>query len=368
VELTGGMDSRLNLACALASGKAFHAWTIGEPHSSEVVIAEKLKAVESFDHHVFSAAVDLGETFLADLELLTRLTDNEVNCLNLISSPSCNRQSVDLRDSALSGLAGEILRGSYYVFFKGVPNTASRINLNRLIRFKMLHNVCGEPGVFSAKFPSDYQRLIQGLVEKYFIETEGQPLRWRLDKYYFSGAIQRCIGRSCSLNNYFYRQELPYFDNDIVDIAFRTPHQYKKNSRLFKQALQTFHPGYSEVLLENGLPGRPLRLSDYKHVICYYNAFAKKLLGRIGTSLLAKKKFSPDNAGVQSTITSILASDRVLKLMDPQHMASAFLYDSDNLREFVRQSMSNGFKDRTQIGLMLSFELLCRELGSSLKI
>ncbi len=99
VELTSGIDSRLNLVCAAASGKKFHAWTIGQPESPEVIIAENLKRVQYFDHHVFSAVEDLGNSFLDDLGLICKLTDCEINCLNLISSPLCNRQSTALRVS-----------------------------------------------------------------------------------------------------------------------------------------------------------------------------------------------------------------------------------------------------------------------------
>lgn len=368
VELTSGIDSRLNLACAAASGKKFHAWTIGQPDSPEVIVAGNLKRVQHFDHYVFSAVEDLADSFLNDLELICKLTDCETNCLNLISSPSCNRQSTALRDSSLSGLAGEILRGPYYLYYTGVPNTSTKVNLDRMMRFKMLHNVCGEPQVFSKRFPSDYTDIIRTLINRYFTRTVGKPLRWRLDHYYFSAAVQRFVGRSCSFNNYFYRQELPYFDNEIVEMSFKVPHKFKRNSTLVKHALVICHPDWSDVLLENGLPARPLSSRDFNHVIHHYTRYGKKAFDRIITGVAGKTKAKLDNAGIYNVVTENLMSDRVLKLMDPQNMASDFLYDPDSLREFVRKSVDNGFKDRTQVGLILSFELLCRHLGSSLNI
>lgn len=368
VELTSGIDSRLNLVCAAASGKKFHAWTIGEADSPEVTVVENLKKVQHFDHYVFSAVEDLPNSFLDDLELICKLTDGEVNCLNLISSPSCNRQSTALRDSSLSGLAGEILRGPYYLYYKGVPNISKKVNLGRMIRFKMLHNVCSNPQVFSKRFPSNYPSIIRTLINRYFVETAGQPLRWRLDSYYFAAAVQRFVGRSCSLNNYFYRQELPYFDNEIVEISFKVPHQFKRNSKLVKHALSICHPAWSDVLLENGLPARPLSLRDFNHIIRHYTRFGQKAFNRIIIGVGGKAKAKMDNAGVYNVVTENLMSEPVLKLMSPQNMASSFLYDPDNLREFVRESVDNGFRDRTQIGLILSFELLCRNVGSSLNI
>jgi hypothetical protein len=335
IELTSGIDSRLNLVCAAASGKKFHAWTIGQPESPEVKVAENLKKVQYFGHYVFSAANDLSNSFLSDLDLICKWTDCEVNCLNLISSPSCNRQSAALRDSSLSGLAGEILRGAYYPFFIGVSNASRKVNLDRIMRLKMFHNVCGEPRVFSKKFPSDYLNIVRKLVNRYFIQTVGKPLRWRLDHYYFSASVQRSVGRSCSFNNYFYRLELPYFDNDIVEMSFKVPHQFKKNSKLVRHTMVICHEGWSDVLLETGLPARPLGLRDINNIICYYAKYWKKGFNRVITGVAGKTKTRPDNAGIYNVVTKNLMSDHVLKLMDHRNMASSFLYDPDGLKKFV---------------------------------
>lgn len=367
VELTSGIDSRINLACAAASGKDFHAWTIGQNKSPEVIVAERLRRVRGFKHHVLSAAHELPETFMDDLELICRLTDCDYNCLNLISSPSCNRQSASIRDASMSGLAGEILRGPYYLYYKGVPNRAGPVNYDRMLKFKMVKNVCPERSVFSNKFPADYDRILRGLLDGYFEPNRSMPLRWQLDYYYFAASVQRFVGRSCSFNNYFYRLDVPWFDNDVVELSFRVPHRYKMNSRLVRHTMALCDPQYSEVALENGLPARPLTTRDTALLAGYYTRFGKRVCRRIITGLTGRSRATPDNAGVYGTVTRILKSDRVLKLLDHQNMASAFLYDPDRLRKYRERAVANDFKDRTQVGLMLTFELMCRRLGSSLK-
>jgi len=366
IETTGGMDSRLNLACALGAGREFMALTIGNAGSRELRIAEQLKEVEDFRHYVLSPAQDMKELFLDDLKLIHVLTDGETDCLNLIASPSCNRQMAHLREASISGTGGEILRGFFYISHKGISNKQREVKVDRLITMKMLPNIGVKPKIFSSFFPKNYYEILRRLVNTFFSETSGNTLFWRLDDFYLRAREQRFAGRSCTFNNYFYRQELPYFDNQIIDMAFRMPWKYKKNSRIGKHALVICHPGYAAVLMSNGLPGRPVNIKDIPLLFCYYTGFAKKILSKLQMTFFGRSVRGMDDVGLEKIINNELASKQTLALLEPDNMASAFLYDSDRLREFVKYNCNNQFRDRVQMGLILSFELTCRYIGGSL--
>lgn len=366
VELTGGLDTRFNLACAAVSAKDFHAWTIGERGSKEVCIAERLRQIRGFQHHILSPVQDIEKRFIGDLKLINTLTDGEVDCLNLIASPSCNRQTASFRDASISGVGGEILRGFYYITHKGVPNYSNKIRTKRLISLKMLPNTGFKPEIFSKVFPSDYQESLKVAVERYLSDTESSPLFWRLDDFYFRAREQRFAGRSCSLNNFFYRQELPFFDNYIIHVSFTIPWEFKKNSRLVKHALALCHPGYAEVPLINGLPARPLSIRDWRQVAYYYANYTRKISNKVQYLLFGESRASSDDIGLASIISKKLASTEVADMLNPDNMASGFLYNPDKFRDFIRANRNNGFKDRAQIGLILSFELTCRYIGHSL--
>ncbi len=368
VELTGGLDSRFNLACAMASGKPFHAWTIGERGSPEVRITELLREEAPFEHHIISPAKDIESLFLEDLREINRLTDGETNALSLIASPSSNRQTKGIRDASISGLGGEILRGFYYISHKGVRNHSKNVRLGRLIGLKVTPNIGARPELFSEIFPAGYREVLRESVGSYFAGTTGKGLYWRLDDFYLRAREERFAGRSCTLNNFYYRCELPFFDNEIVDMSFRLPWKFKSNSRIVKSGLAWCHPGYAGVPLVSGLPARPLNAGDWPLLMMHYYKFAKKAVKKAKQMLFRKSLLSADDTGMSGLIARKLRSAEMASLLEPDNMASSFLYDSDRFREFTKENGRNGFQDRVQIGLIISFELTCRYIGSTLRV
>jgi asparagine synthetase B (glutamine-hydrolysing) len=367
IEITGGFDTRVNLACAATSGKAFLACTIGEPDSAEVRVAQQLQRIQHFPHYVLSPAKDIQDRFLDDLYLIHALTDGESNCLNLIASPSYNRQMAKLRQASISGVGGEILRGFYYISHKGVPNRAKNIRIRRLIALKMLPNIGCKPEIFSDAFPPDYRDVLERSVGNCFLNTKEKSIFWRLDNFYLKARQQRFVGRSSTFNNFFYRQELPFLDNNVLDMSFTIPWRFKKNSAIVRHALVHCHPAYAGVALVSGLPARPLKLNDCWTVLRHYGRFAKKVSRKIQTSFLHKSPSASDDVGVQSLVARQLASEQITELLSLNNMASAFLYDADKYNQFIKRNRGDGFKDSVQIGLILSFELTCRYVGTSLR-
>ena len=368
VELTGGLDSRFNLACARASGKPFHAWTIGERGSPEVRITELLREEAPFEHHIISPAKDIETLFLEDLREINRLTDGETNALSLIASPSSNKQTKDIRAASISGLGGEILRGFYYISHKGVRNHSKNVRLGRLIGLKVTPNIGARPELFSDVFPAGYREVLRESVGSYFAATAGKPLYWRLDDFYLRAREERFAGRSCSLNNFYYRCELPFFDNEVLDLSFRLPWRLKNNSRIVKFSLAECHPGYAGVPLVSGLPARPLNASDWRLLILHYSNLAKKASKKVRQLVFRKSFASPDDTGMSALIARKLCSPEIASLLDPGNMASSFLYDTDKFRDFMEDNRRDGFRDRVQIGLIISFELTCRYIGGSLHV
>ncbi len=368
VELTGGIDSRMNLACAAGSNKDFHTWTIAENGCAELEIVQRLRQAQDFRHYVLSALEDINQCFYDDLQIINTLTDGEGNSLNLIASPACNRQTRDIRDSSISGVGGEILRGFYYISHKGVSNHSQQVRTDRLIGLKLRPNISIETGIFSKLFPPNHSDMLKESIESYFADTSGATTFWRLDDFYFRSRQQRFAGRSCSFNNFFYRQEVPFFDNEIIDMSFRLPWQFKKNSRLVKRTLTLCHPAFAEVALLNGLPARPLILGDCWRMPGYYARLTKKIASKLTTLFIGKAPPLNDDVGIESAIVKNLVSSRTAELMDPDSMASGFLYEPAKFKKFITVNRENNFRNRVQIGLILSFELTCRYVGSSLKL
>ncbi|OHB58277.1 MAG: hypothetical protein A2Y07_04055 [Planctomycetes bacterium GWF2_50_10] len=366
IELTGGHDSRLNLVAALRCAKPFQGWTIAENNSAELAVINKLRQVVDFPHQVISPVKGLEDSFLSDLDQINTLTDGETNALNLIASLACNRQTNPQRLASISGMGGEILRGFYYITHMGIPNSSSSIYFDRIISLKMLPHIGFTPAIFSDFFPPDHHQLLRDSVRTYFDRTAGQNLFWRLDDFYFRARQQRFAGRSCSFNSYFYRTEIPFFANDIIDISYRAPWKLKKNSRLVRQAIELCNPALAAVDMLNGRPARPFHLTDTHKMIAYYARLTQKAFTRMRSHLLKTTSPAHDPVGIQALIRKKLCSPQLISdVLNYNTMSSAFLYDSKQFHQFLTQNAKADFPNLYQLGLILSFELTCRQLRRS---
>jgi|GEM_PF-2827096 len=366
IELTGGHDSRLNLVAALRCAKPFQGWTIAEKNSAELAVINKLRQVVDFPHQVVSPVKGLEDSFLSDLDQINTLTDGETNTLNLIASLACNRQTTPERLASISGMGGEILRGFYYITHMGIPNSSSSIYFDRIIALKMLPHIGFTPAIFSDFFPPDHYQLLRDSVRSYFDHTAGENLFWRLDDFYFRGRQQRFAGRSCSFNSFFYRTEIPFFANEIIDISYRAPWKLKKNSRLVRQAIELCSPALAAVDMLNGRPARPFRWADTHKMIAYYSRLVQKAYARMRSHLLKTNSPAYDPVGIQALIRKKLCSPQLISdLLNYNNMSSAFLYDPKQFNQFLSQNIRLDFPNLYQLGLILSFELTCRQLRRS---
>jgi len=365
IELTGGLDSRVNLACAKLSGKEFHTWTIGEENCPEINVVKELKQKDDFNSHYISVEKSLEENFLDDLIKINILNDGERDSLGLIASLASNRISRDLRESSISGIGGEILRGFYYISHKGVLNSSKKIRTSRLVNLKLRPNINPSKEIFNEDIMGSQNDILRGSVEDYFVENDDGGIFWRLDDFYLKARQQRFAGRSCCFNNYFYRQQLPYFDNEVLDRSFTIPWRYKKGSRVLKHVLEMTHPGYSGIKLVNGSPARPYVNKDLFDVIKFEIGHARTVLEKFGIFCKNGKTNSlrGNSISLENVIRKCLSSKEILDIFNYPTMWSNFLYKSDEFRNFVKKNVENGFPDRVQIGLILSFELTCRYVG-----
>ncbi len=364
VEVTGGLDSRFNLACALKTGRPFAGWTISDVIGRDVAIAEQLAGAHPFEHILTSPLVDLAENFEADVHRIHRLTDGETDCLNVIASPSANRQLAGRRKQSVTGIGGELFRGHYY---RSVGGFSGDLRIARLLGWQLCLNTGYHHDIFAPKF-SDYsgrrlRSVVAGLLEK----TKDRRGTWRADYFHYRGSMQAAAGRSMTFNNFFYRQAAPYCANRSLDLAFAIPAAFKKRSLVVRRALQRLDSVFANIPLDRGLPARPLRLKDFPAVATLLWRYAGKARARI-----LAKYFRASNTKKIASSLQRLVDERLGRLcenmLNPDNMASLALYDSGRLAEFVERNRNTGFPDRTQIGLILSMEMTARYVGGRLRM
>lgn len=363
VELTGGLDSRFNLACALRSGRAFSAFTIGDVSPADLAVARRLQAERGFAHHVASPLAELAETFENDLRLLHRLTDGQTDMLNVIASPSANRQASALRVQSVTGIGGELLRAALYRSRGAGPTD---VDVARLINWQMCLGATYHPEVFSPAVADRGRERISRAVGAALRESEGDEALRRLDRFYLFALTQSCSGRSMTFNNYFYRQAAPYLSNRMLDAAFRMPARLKRSSLVLRAAVESADKEISRPCLANGQPAHPLGLLDLSAALRGEAAFGLRVL-RKALAKAAGRPPARGGAGVRALVDAKLAAlcERMLR---PDRMASAALYNEDALAAFVCRNIERGLPDRGLLGLMLSMEMTFEYAGANIRI
>ena len=270
VELTSGLDSRFALACAQRTGRPFVAWTIADINSKDLTTAQTLAQVCSVKHVAVSPLQDLSETFDLDFRQLHALTDGEIDCLNVIASPSANRQSARIRRQSVSGGGGEMLRGFHYGLPRLWPTDA---HLLRLVSWRVGVRMNYDLPLFRPAFADPEKKRLRSVLAPILRESSGHPARWRLDHFHLYGSMQGAGGRSMTFNNLFYRPITPYCSNRMLDVCFSMPPRFKSRGLALRHAMALCAPKLSRVPLGTGLPPRPWGPSDVPVLARSYGSY-----------------------------------------------------------------------------------------------
>ena len=365
VEVTGGLDSRFNLACALATGRPFCGITIGDVVQEDVDVAARLSQEALFEHHVVSPLEELAETFEADFEEIHRLCDGELDCLNVIASPAANRLAARLRMQSVTGIAGELFRGSYY---RSLGLFSRDVSLHRLIDWQLCLNSGYRSDIFSPALSNGSADIFRSSIQEILKESHGRSGTWRAEHFQLRGPVQGKAGRSMTYNGFYYRQAVFHCSNRMLDLAFRMPPAVKKGSRAVRCAISLGAPVIADVPLASGFPLRPLSAGNAAQYARGWLRYGRRVRGKLRDKYL---RLSAHPAGAGTGALRRLVHDGLAGIskeyLDVEKMASAALYDPDRLRGFIRQNVDAGFPCITQIGLILSMEKTLRYVRGNLK-
>ena len=363
VELTGGLDSRLNLASAADTGRPFAAWTIDGVNAGDTGTAKRLAGIKGVEHIIVSPLGELRETFEADFRQIHLLRDGETDCLNVIASPSANRQSKGRRMQSVTGVGGELFRGALY---RSKALLAGGVSMRRLVEWQLCLGTRYDSTIFEGPYADPRGELVAGAVRPFFEGAEGRDDYWRLDRFYLEGELQGAGGRSMTFNNFFYRQAAPYLSNRMLDLAFVVPARLKRRGLILRGAIERTDAALADVPLATGAPARPMHLGDIAAAIASSARYAKRVVGKAA----AKTGLS---AGVerQDRRLAEIVDDGVVKMCGAKglvdRLAGARICRGGALRAFLEKNVEQGLPDKTQVGLLLSMDLTLQYLGNSLR-
>jgi hypothetical protein len=273
-ELTGGLDSRLVLAARVQAGTERLSWTIGDPDSAEVRTIRRLQRAVPFDH--VSAPVADGGAAVASVLEMHALADGEVNALEYAPLLQAFPTAAGRWNVSMSGSGGEIARGYYYAAIKD-----AKVDVDALVH-KLSSATRPAVGALSReRFPEPYRPLREA-VERFLASGVDSTAELAMEDVYIRGRMQRFAGRNVSTTGYFFRQALPFFDNDVIVASLGLAASRKRDGAVVRDAVADWVPAFARIALDSGIALAP---RSWRHPTTHARwavAMGRKALVRYG--------------------------------------------------------------------------------------
>jgi asparagine synthetase B (glutamine-hydrolysing) len=358
-ELTGGLDSRLLHAGRQAAGVDATAWTIGEPESADLRTVARLRRTAAFPH--VAVAVDGGAAQLAQRAVeMHELSDGEVNALEyapLLFAFDRLRPEVQV---SLSGAGGEIGRAYYHAAIK--PDS-SGIDVDKLVR-KL--SGATRPAVHSLsreRFSEPLEPLRRAVVGA--LARSAGPPDVRLDDFYIRARMQRFGGRNTSTTGLFWRQALPFFDNEVVDATLALPRERKRQSAAVRAAIADWAPAFARVPLDSGIAVAPLSWRAPGTMLRWSAAMGRKAATRYGGRPARRLVRPPADATPWEAVRASTGFRDLIgdTLLAPSGARVDELMEPLRVRALARDALAGG--PLYPIGLVLTLELTLRRFAGA---
>jgi asparagine synthetase B (glutamine-hydrolysing) len=221
VGLSGGLDSRLLLA---ASGKDTIAgcWTLGKPGSPDVEIARRASGIAGCRHWFFELNANNWLEGRSDAVW----TSDGMRSFVHIHEAGMYRQLKEIADINLNGFLGDVVAGGGWF-----------IRANQPISEETAHAKYGGHHVLDP-------------IEDGFFDIHHE------DPYLINNRGRRATNMGSITGAVATEQRLPFMDNNLIELLYGLPDEYRANSRLYNAALLSLYPRYFEKLpwQKTGLP------------------------------------------------------------------------------------------------------------------
>ncbi|MEQ8584974.1 MAG: asparagine synthase-related protein [Thalassobaculaceae bacterium] len=261
IPLSGGLDSRLLLACALAAGHRPDTFSYGAAGSADLQIAEALARQAGT---AFSAGLIENATIAAHALDVARAGGGEVPVQHGHAILGAHALPDTIGRPVLTGTGSETFRAFYYD--RGLPGMSalgadlftSRLRPHAM-RWVEEHMAAGRLDALSAHAPALSTRLTETLRDRIgaTLDTAGDTAHG-LDAVYLDLRVGRFVSAGQQLLNRLHPRMHPFLDTDVVAGLSGLPVAWKTGARFHRWAIQKLAPGLADVDWDR--TGRPLSM------------------------------------------------------------------------------------------------------------
>jgi len=369
VDLTGGFDSRLVTMLMDYCGLPFKCNCQGPVRSPDVRISSHITQELGWDYHHFIVPDDWGRQRYEGLPRALGKGDGQLDLFKLSRILWVQDQRALEYGTCIWGLGGELWRGTIWKQeFLNIGRTPT-VDYDRLIDYRVMR-LPGEYIVFGdigriKWIREEVKLLLKSIGDRY----ADLPNTVKLDCI-FAYKTTGHTGAQISAVMGQQRAICPLYFKGSVAGAMSTHFKWRSHSRLVRLLMEKVNPFLASVETTDGGPALPMRVTNLHKFIPYFSLIGGQFVRKVsreflGRSLLpvARDEFAtyPITRWRRETL-DCLEQDGIL---DPAHMHSGRLYDTEHLANFLKQARTEEFSQETLLSRILTVEMALRSVGAS---
>ncbi|HEV2960493.1 MAG TPA: hypothetical protein VG649_01610 [Candidatus Angelobacter sp.] len=358
-DLTGGYDSRAEVAAFAATGVPITTSVSGPPDSPDVSVSRGLAQRAGLPHLYFEPPADIS---LDSARKALPLTDGEYDLILYSRVQRIHQSGIGKYDVSVNGSFGEVARGYWWELL--FPRIGDRTPLDaRMLAARRFAAGPFDASLFRSGEELDLVTHLARGIEQANQGIGNFPNTVQMDSAYILMRMQHWHGRIMSSTNRLWPCVSPFMFRSVLEVMLSTRARDRQRSLLIRRMLARFQPEWADYPLEHGYPAAPATWKNFYRFAplagYYAGRIIRKVSNRIGWS-------SP------RAILSILAQQRLQLwsqddlrcLLDPRQMRLGQVLHQPGLNAFLQRSQEAAFPFDEQWTRMLTLELALQTLVS----
>lgn len=349
IDLTGGFDSRLVLACLLQlrSPRDISTVVVGSANNPDVLVANAIARKLGLRHRHIEApeTTDISER---DLQRALLLTDAECDLTEYAKVMRVHESLLQEFDASINGSGGEIIRDEWWQVFMRPMAPPRPWDAELLASRRFATDTWGETIIAPAPSNSLKDHFAALIAETVSHLGKGAAVTRMVDEVYLYMRMQRWQGRIASATHGIWPNYSPLLMQRPIGIALSSPIELRRNGLMPRLLLEKLHRPLAEIPMTDGAPATKVTWSNlHRHVPRYRN--------RVIYYAKALHKRWRNNTSEASQAVPAMPPALKAQLSSPTAMSSARMYDSAALQQAIRQ-LHSGALPQHHAGRLFTLE------------
>jgi asparagine synthase (glutamine-hydrolysing) len=358
LDLTGGFDSRMVLACArqAALDDGYDTVVAGPSNDPDVVSASRIAARFNLRLHRLSAQPQTAQQWLSLAQAALPLVDGEYDMLEYARIFNIHRQLSARFGASVNGTGGELIRGYWWSAL--FPRTGKRdsFNARRFARRVYASDPWAEQ-LLGTRFPDTLLEHFTAAISEATGDLAAHRNTSCLDNIYLSFLIHCWQARIASATNRIWPCLSPLLFRRPIEIAVSASVALRRNGRMARRLLASMDGELARLPMADGYSAMPATALTWPY---HLSRHASDLQGRIARRYRRVRNRTQSAVGGEPTLLQqLLALEEVSDLLDPTRMLTAELYDKEKLQATIN-TITNQQAPAAHVGRLITLESVAR--------